>query len=69
MEKKNYLTLKIVLATFISIAGAIFLYGIFVPLIVLYTKEQTIHFIKKLVVNVSPFIMLIFLYIFCLSYL
>ncbi|HBD95174.1 MAG: hypothetical protein A2015_04785 [Spirochaetes bacterium GWF1_31_7] len=52
MEKKNYLTLKIVLATFISIAGAIFLYGIFVPLIVLYTKEQTIHFIKKLVVNV-----------------
>ncbi len=52
MAKKNYLTLKIVLATFFSIAIAIFLYGIFVPLIVLYNKEQTIHFIKKLVVNV-----------------
>lgn len=49
--KHANLTIKIILATFISILTAILIYGILVPLLTGYDKIQTLNFIKRLAIN------------------
>lgn len=50
--KNNNLTLKINVATFVSIVFSLFFYGVFVPLLMKYNMEQTVMFEKKLIVNI-----------------